>query len=166
LLIDNSAWLFPAYLNSFRTVSYRIGGRIIQLYFDYLIKNNGAIDKNIYYLPYLYNTLGTECNLIIYQGINDNLVNYHEKAKLAEIIETSSFHLITKKDIDGRAFGSTGHGLGSDHLQLFSLAYTQNNFKFPSLMDTGLDDVSFKTNLSRCHINYNRGLPIFDCQKL
>lgn len=131
LLIDNSAWLSPVYLNSKRIVSYFAGEKTIQLIFDYLISKETNIDEQLYSLPYLYQTLDTDCAVIIYQGTTDNLVNYNEKRKLTKNIKNSTFNLIRHSDIDGEAFGSTNHGLSSDHLKLLDLAYNSFTINYP-----------------------------------
>lgn len=161
LLIDNSAWLNPAYLHSDRAVSYTAGNKTVQFIYDYLIKKAVALDKHLFHLPYLYNQLGTNCALIIYQGITDNLVNHHDKKNFANSIKNAKFNLITKADANGGVFGSTDHGLKSDHLKLFSLAYDSYRLNFPCYKQITFGEVRLKTEKAEYSIDYTHGLPVF-----
>lgn len=161
LLIDNSAWLFPAYLNSKRPVSYGAGDKYVHLQFDYLAKNMGVADENLYHLPYLYDVLDTKCTLLIYQGTQDSLVDHREKEKFAEGIQTSHFHLFTEDDVDGEIFRSAAHGLDSDHIKLFALAYDANPLGFRESADVDLNEVRFNTDKAAYSIQYDMGVPLF-----
>ena len=76
-------------------------------------------------------------------------------------LENSVFNLIKEDDVDGQVFRSTGHGLGSDHLKLFSLAYDSCELYFPSSKQIVLDEVRFETKKAMYSIDYSKGMPIF-----
>lgn len=161
LIIDNSAWLFPVYLDSPRYVNHRVGDKTVRLYYEYLVRRLGVPDRQLYELPFLYGVLGTHAHLVIYQGIHDNLVSHHDKAAFARQVGRSHFHLITESEVNGEAFRSTGHGLNSDHLKLFYHAYGSADWDFPNHHDLNLTEVRFRTDDAEYVIRYEHGLPIF-----
>lgn len=161
LLIDNSAWLIPAYLHSSRIVTYAIGEQMIHLVFDYLVAKIGVDDENLYKLPHLYGKLDTDCLVIVYQGVTDNLVDHREKEAFAKDIKNCVFNIITENEVDGEIFGSTNHGLNSDHLKLFALAYESFGKNSLDRKEISLGVVEFETGLASYSINFTKGLPIF-----
>ncbi len=53
LIIDNSAWLFPAYLQACRILNYHVGSAAVIIFFDYLARKI-VNDGEILFLPSLY----------------------------------------------------------------------------------------------------------------
>lgn len=120
-IIDNSAWMEPAYLSNNRDLFYHVGNSTIAIEFDYLAKKaiNNKDDLNLETL-YKYYDGGTQ--ILSFQGDEDSLVNHLEKKRIIESINNSDFVLVKKEDVDNIKYKSNSHGLDADFLELFSFA--------------------------------------------
>lgn len=168
LLIDNSAWLFPVYLKSDRYLSNRYGDSVLTTRFDYLAKELG-FDEGILSLPSLYRKFDNNCNIVCYHGTNDNLITHTDKAILKKITNNFEYHEIGPKNVDGKIFKSTGHGLDADFLELFD--YTMNNYKKGfkknpyKNKNKETDKVLFETSRYSYCIDYSGGVPVLNVQE-
>ncbi|MFD3157499.1 DUF2920 family protein [Haloimpatiens sp. FM7330] len=162
LIIDNSAWLFPIYLNSNRAIQYKIGDLSLIVEFDYLAKKIDY-DRELIYLPKLYSKFINNCNIISYHGTTDSLITNIDKRKFCLSIEKCLYNEISNDKVDGVIFKSTNHGLDADFLELFK--YTINNLeKFNIEIGKSncfkLDDyVKIKTQKQEYLIDYTNVLP-------
>lgn len=161
LIIDNSAWLFPVYLNKPRYVGYQAGKLIYSVAFDYLA-NRLPYDQEILFLPSLYKKFHNKTTIITFQGTTDNLINHNGKKNFCESINASIYNEISNDKIDGKVFKSTNHGLDADFLKLFD--YVMDNQLVSNKKTTVIDipSVEFETSKYRYLFNYSSGVPIMD----
>lgn len=127
LIIDNSSWLFPAYLTSLRYLYRSIGNVTIGFEFDYMARQID-FDTEILDLRQLYNNIINECNIICFHGTTDNLISHTDKRKFCGQITNCDYHEIDERKVDSVIFKSTNHGLDADFLQLFN--HAMNTAKF------------------------------------
>jgi len=120
-ILDNSAWLFPAYLTDIRQGIVKVGKSTLNIFYDYEIKYK-ADDKEIYDLEVLYKQFFNKCNIVAFHGEEDSMVAYSTKKKLIESVNNARFKLIRVQDVDNVIFGSTEHGLSADFLKMFEYA--------------------------------------------
>lgn len=121
LIIDNSGWISPVYINSFRYLHQSYGKMILHTRFDYLAKKINY-DKEILDLRTLYNQFENQAQIWCFQGKNDHLVNYREKQDFCKSIGHSNFRLIDDEHVDNKIFYTTAHGLNANFLELFYYA--------------------------------------------
>lgn len=161
LIIDNSAWLYPKYLQSGndRVVSELIGKLTLEIKFDYLAKKL-IDDMEVLELSYLYSKFENNCNIISYHGVTDELISCSEKKKFCDAIKKCKYNEITKEHIDNRVFKSSNHGLDADFIELFK--YTMNNLNIEFLKENKLDlekEVTYKTDKHVYIIDYRNVIP-------
>jgi hypothetical protein len=128
LIIDNSAWNVPKYLDESRLVLLRVepfGDLTLDI--EYLIAKDKSlrISTSIYDLNFLYKDYINTCQVISCHGVDDELVRIEDKRMLLKDIENMMLIEIEKEDVDGILFGSSEHGLGADFLKLFDLIYSE-----------------------------------------
>lgn len=157
LMIDNSAWLKPAYLEEKRMLSFESGVEII---FDYLVRQL-EYDKEIYDLTSLYKRFHNTCSILAFHGTDDHLVDYTEKKKLIDSIPKATFYLVGDNDVDKDIFYSTGRGLGADFLKMFRVV--MKNYTFPPRKKLELKNIHIHTDMVDYYINYDTGRPQLTC---
>ncbi|MED4911294.1 DUF2920 family protein [Brevibacillus centrosporus] len=122
-IIDNSGWLYPQYLHETRNLNYIIGQNVnLRIVFTYMVSNM-QVDKGSYFLPALYNNFCNKTRILSFHGLDDELIAFEKKKKFSESIPNHVLVPITESKVDGDVFGSTKHGLNSDYVKLFDLAY-------------------------------------------
>lgn len=168
LLIDNSAWLFPVYLQRNRQIDVTQGNIIFSFFFDYLAKKNLYYDEELLDLMSLYKKFHNKCKIVCYHGNADKLVPCKYKRMFCELIENCSFNEITNNDVDGRMFKSTEHGLNADYLLLFDYVMNKYNIlddhvefdNMPRFIE--LPEVKIETKKNKYIIDYSKGVPILE----
>lgn len=163
LLIDNSAWLLPAYLESSRYLTFIIDKMIVQVEFDYLAKGM-KYDKELLYLPFLYKQFVNKCEIRCYHGTGDDLITHLEKKKFCEKIQRCRYFEVSKEDIDGQIFKSNTHGLDADFLKLFEYVMETSTFLYGN--EIQFDNVLFQTNDNIYELNYESGMPLLTSKNL
>ncbi len=159
LIIDNSAWVEPAYLYSNRYLHNSYKGIKVVTEIEYLGKNL-IINKKCLHLKKLYNSYTGSTQIITFQGDNDHLVNHLEKRGIIENISNSTFILVTKYDVDRQKYKSNTHGLEADFLKLFDYALSFENPKTNS-MELEKDYMVHLDGV-KVNINNSEGLPVFE----
>ena len=157
LMIDNSAWMIPGYLKTYRSMILVNG---IELVFDYLVRQL-EIDEEIYDLRTLYRNFKNTCTMIAFHGTEDHLVNYKDKKKLIDSIPKATFYLVDRQNLDNEIFRSTAHGLDADFIKMFQVV--RNNYSFPPRKKTALKNVHFHTSKADYYIHYENGRPELKC---
>lgn len=161
LIIDNSAWILPEYLNNNRYLTQKIKNSLLQIEFDYMAKNLD-LDHDLYNLNYLYGNFKNKSKIISFHGIKDSLVSFKEKQKLSSKVKKFELNKVTEKNIDHFKFNSTKHGLGADFLNLFDYTINKDDFFINNDKDIGHSLIQFKTPRSSLIINHTKGLPLVD----
>lgn len=163
LLIDNSAWLLPAYLEKDRLLHYQNGDALLTVQFQYLAKET-CPDKQILTLPSLYKQFKNNCNIISFHGVTDELVNHLEKRNFINSIPKANYYEVSEYRLDGRIFNSTNHGLGADFLELFAYVMDElynEQWINPSSDKFSLpDNTSYRTERFQYTFNYHKGVHV------
>lgn len=160
LIIDNSAWTFPESFNFDRKLYFPLDHNPNQrktVTFRYLARKFD-FDKELLNLHSLYTKIDTNTNAIIFQGGNDQLVDFEKKRLFSQLLKNKSFNLITKQDLDGDIFKSTTHGLNADFLKLFDLAISNQSFDTKSSIE--IESFSITTERFRYNFNYDKKFPM------
>lgn len=164
LLIDNSSWLFPAYLKSNRYLNNMYGNSILSVEFEYLARTL-EYDEEILYLPSLYEKLENQCEIICYHGTNDNLISHKDKIVLDKIIKNFKYNEIDDKKVDNKVFKSTQHGLGADFLELFDYTINNYDFEFKNKNNRENTNVIYKTKKNKYLVDYNCIVPVLHLER-
>lgn len=164
-LIDNSSWLFPAYLKVMRFITQQFNNITITIYFNYLAKTNRIYDEELLNLASLYKNFSNKCTIICYHGNTDNLISHKDKKLFSESVNNFIYNEISSSCIDGKIFKSTNHGLGADFLDLFE--YTMNKYITRINLSescksrlTNMPAVSLKTQKHNYVVDYSKNVPI------
>ncbi len=157
LLIDNSSWIFPAYLKSSRYLNMSIGKMNLQVEFDYLASKK-EYDKEFLNLFTLYRSVENECKIECFHGTTDHLITHIDKQRFCESINHCNYHEISSDKVDGTIFKSTNHGLDADFLQLFDLVV--GNHAFEERKVSNPKYIKFKTKKANYVIDYTNELPV------
>lgn len=158
LIIDNSAWLFPAYLKSDRYVNTYYNNVLITTKYSYLAKDIDY-DEEILNLEFLYQNFENRCTIVCYHGTDDNLISNIDKEKFGKNINRFIYREVSFDKVDGEIFKNTKHGLGSDHLKLFDYTIEKYKFNFDNGKTLELDTVEYNTNIRRYCIDYINKVP-------
>lgn len=162
LLIDNSSWLFPAYLKGSRYVNSIYGNSVLSVEFEYFAKTV-EYDEEILYLPSIYSKFSNNCDIICYHGTNDNLISHKDKAVLKKIINRFSYNEIDETKVDNKIFKSNKHGLGADFLELFDLAI--NEYHFKNRIFKKSEFIFYETQKNSYKIDYSNIIPFLNVEK-
>lgn len=173
-LIDNSAWLIPAYIHKARKLPIKIslsswGKEEIDVnvcinYFAVSMKNQ----FDVFNLKQLYSEFKNQCKIVSYHGVDDELIGNKEKEEFCSNVAQCNLQIISGKSIDGAVFNSTKHGLDADFLKLFD--YAMRNKQFNKVENGGQDIeiekiIEFETDLYNYTLNYSSGLPFIKRNK-
>ena len=128
LVIDNSSYCQPEYLYKPRYMCYTISEEESDFLFEtlradifYLIMRERShfLPDEFYNLNSLYQGFDNMCRILSFHGTDDNMVSIEEKRTLINNINYASLVEISRKDVDGKYFKNSGHGLGVDLLELY-----------------------------------------------
>lgn len=159
LIIDNSAWLYPAYLNGRRVLYKKTGNLTLSIYFDYIAKRI-IKDTELLDLNYLYSQFNNNCNIISYHGTMDNIVTCIEKHNFCNKVDYCIYNEISENDVDDFVFKSTNHGLDANYINLYNYTISNSNISFDK--DTMFDlpsNVTYITTKYKYIINYENIIP-------
>jgi len=123
-ILDNGAWISPVYLHSPRVLSQKINNLWWQKIFSYRIASQ-KYDPQLYDLGFLYNGFDNKANIVIYQGVTDNLIKHEVKQRIFKPVRHVIFNMITPDKVDGIAIKSTNHG-DADFVELFHKEVREN----------------------------------------
>lgn len=156
-IVDNSAWISPEYLINDRvlilmTQDHR---QALEVRFSYLAKQVVKNKKDLS-LVNLYKHYKGGTQIIAFQGNDDVLVDYKKKKEIIESIKTAKFILVSEEDVDHKKYGSNGHGLNADFLELFAYALA---FEEPTNMEHKIDD-TYVIDFEGALINVNKNMGI------
>ncbi|MFC3799880.1 DUF2920 family protein [Cohnella sp. GCM10012308] len=157
LVIDNSAWVYPAYLQFNRRLMPVFGADII---FDYLAKKIVTKDRKILSLPFLYNNLNKFCQIHSFHGSADTLITFGEKRKFCNGVRNCFLHEITESKVDNQIFKSNSHGLDADFLLLFDYVMTELDVRFGHGTEIMIENHEIRTDMFTYHFDYSNKIPI------
>lgn len=159
LIIDNSAWVFPQYLNFNRCVLKKINNTIVNINYDYLAKNI-VDDFEIFDLKIIYSQFENQCKIVCYHGSEDNLISCKEKREFCKDINKCIYNEITEKQLDNEKFKSTSHGLNADLIELFKHTIDTYGNNFEKATELDIDEkIALKTSKYCYNIDYSNIIP-------
>lgn len=163
-IIDNSAYLYPAYLDNIRVLYKKYGKLTISTEFNYLI-NNIVLDREIYNISTIYNKFINKANIIAFHGINDNMTTIDEKRKFIDLISNSVIESINQDKIDNIIFKNCDHGLGADFIKLFEYVSDKYGFEFKK-ENYEYEDAEYITSKFKYRVTYENGIPKLDIKNI
>lgn len=160
LIIDNSSWLVPGYLQSNRLLYMDDNVRI----FDYLVKKIEDFDIEIYDLRRHYKKMENKCLIHSFHGDNDNLISIKEKEKFITPLKKSYLHKITKDKVND-IFRSNMHSLDADLLKMFD--YVINDLKppFKKIKKLKIEKFRIETSKFSYLLVYQNKIPVLTREK-
>lgn len=164
IIIDNSAYLYPIYLEQQRSLISKYKNKDMYFYYNYLISNI-VFDKEIYKLSNLYSQCKSECKIISFHGENDNMIKINYKINFLQKIDNTIIEVICQNRVDKKIFYSSNHGLDADFIELFD--YVWNKYNLTSKKEKGIfTNVKYKTRNYEYKIINETGAPILEYIKL
>lgn len=165
LIIDNSAYVFPVYIDYMRYTDGNKDQQHVNCTWNYMIKNH-LISREIYSLQKLYEDFSNCAHIVCFHGRDDELISINEKIEFTSKINKMVFIEIAKEDLDGEVFKSSTHGLDCDYLKLFDFVYAQFENRFgkgesidiPGKVEFTLENdlkfiIDYKKNFPEIHMN-------------
>lgn len=152
-VIDNSAWIYPAYMDKDRFVNGTI--------FHYIISEI-VMDEEIYDLKKRYAGFENTANIVSFYGLTDNLVSLNDKAFFVSQVRNAAIEIINGARVDGKVFKSTDHGLDADFLEMFG--YVVRRYNTSSEKEClNFAENRFETDKCAYEICIEEGIPILYC---
>lgn len=161
-IIDNSAYLYPRYLDKERTLYDNIGKMTLDIKFDYLIKQI-VLDKEIYDLNKMYSSFNNNARVICFQGNNDFMITSKEKKEFINLINNGTIEVIDDDRVDADIFKNCNHGLGADFIKLFEYVHEKYGFDYENKQCV-YEDIEYKTCKYTYTISYKSGIPTLDME--
>lgn len=166
LIIDNSAWIYPLYINDYRILCSTIGKLNLKVKFNYLASKI-IRDIKVLDLKWLYSNFENRCNIICYHGVSDELICNLDKKAFCDSIKKCKYKEISEDKIDNVIFKSTSHGLNADFIKLFEYTMKKEDIKFEKSNSLELlDEVIFCTEKNEYIINYCNLIPKISISKI
>ena len=162
-IIDNSAYIYPIYLELPRCGIAQQEGNYIYIYYNYLISKI-VFDKEIYKLNNLYSQFKNKCKIISFHGKNDNMITLNDKIEFLQKIDNAEVEVIDENRVDKEIFYSSDHGLDADFIKLFD--YIWNKYDLTSKEEKGaFTNVEYKTINCKYFVNNDYGIPKLSYEK-
>ncbi len=118
-------------------------------------------------------TLKNECKIVVVHGVDDGTCRFEEKQELVKNMQVAGLdvepHFITKEDLDGKVFTSSGHALGNRTEIVFQVAGkyleaghfgTTRRRSRPSNFETPASTVIYPVAGGEYIISYAAGYPV------
>lgn len=154
LIIDNSAWLNPVYLNTDRVLQTRKENVKNNIIFSYLARN--ILDKKLWNLNYLYKNINNTARIICYHGKEDELVSCQDKKNFCEKITNCFYNEIAYGD--GKVFYSASHG-DANFVELFKKVMKDNQLYLEKQETDKINKITLENNRNCYYVEYKNNLP-------
>ena len=122
MLIDNSSYVYPMFLNNDRRLTFS-KGFVYEILFQYSIRKL-SYDSEFYDLKLLYSMFENKANIISFHGINDNFLSFQEKKEFLDKVSNTVLEVIDENRIND-IFKSCNHGLDADFIKFFDYVWKQ-----------------------------------------
>ncbi len=163
-LVDNSAWVYPVYLDGSRVLTEYVycGGQenIFETTFNYLIKQL-VQDLDIYSLGNLYALIDNKAKIFSAHGLADSLSPLPDKIVFLSEVKNSSIEVIGPGRVN-EVFRSCEHGLDADFIKMFDYVYHRYDLRVEYAAFCFADRV-FETKNAKYEIDNSDGIPILYC---
>jgi len=158
LIIDNSAWVQPVYLQYNRMLNIQCGNALLNMEFDYIakriIKDKDALSLHEMYKGFTNGTYIYSCI-----GTTDSLVKVDDKVRALSKLNHVNFEVIDKQKVDGVKFKSTNHGLDADFINL--VEYVMSIVPPHKNQNEKFDKYVVESSMTKINVDYSHGLPVF-----
>ncbi len=159
-IIENSAYILPYYLDHERQVIKEGELFALQKIYHYLISDQ-EYDRESYDLKHLYSGYENRARIISFHGMDDEMVSLQEKQDFLNSIPNVSLHVISKENVDGEVFRSSGHSLGADLIRLFDMAFQELELSRTEIKKDEIEEsVRITTQRYSYWIDREYGVPI------
>lgn len=169
-IIDNSAYLFPYYIDHDRVVKHDLLKKEqIQVElshkFHYLISDL-IEDRQIYDLQYLYQRVNNNAQILSFHGSEDTMIPYEDKRKFIKTIDHAILHQVTPEQVDHKIFYSAKHSLDMDFLHFFNYVYQTYRLGMGSSLERGIfSEVTYRTEKYRYKVVLQNEFPVMIREK-
>ncbi|ADL50865.1 DUF2920 family protein [Clostridium cellulovorans] len=158
-ILDNSAWVYPSYIDGGRSLVRKNGNLTIVTNYEYFAKKNNISFKFLD-LKRMYQNFNNQCKIVCYHGAEDPLITLENKQSAVKDIENLVFNKITPEKVDGKVFTNCVHGLGADFLNLFDTFY--KSYVEPEKSKGDTLEFDNYVEFQQLSIDYTSGLPVVE----
>lgn len=164
-IIDNSAYLFPYFMEHDREVTCVGELFSLQKIYHYCLADQ-QVDRESYDLRSLYADFTNHARIVVYHGADDEMIPLQEKEEFLKQIDHVILHVITDREVDGIVFRSTGHSLEADLLKIFAMALGElERMPIPVKEDSeSRVNKTFQTKQCRYEMRWETGVPVLYCE--
>ncbi len=164
-IIDNSAYVFPYFLEHDREVTCVGEFFSLQKIYHYRLADQ-KVDRESYDLRCLYADFQNRARIVVYHGAEDEMIPLQEKVGFLNQIDHVILHVISDREVDGVIFRSTGHSLEADLLKVFAMALEElESMSIPVKDDSEIKrNKTFQTKQCRYEIHWETGVPVLYCE--
>ncbi|EES72697.1 hypothetical protein POTG_02644 [Paenibacillus sp. oral taxon 786 str. D14] len=149
MIIDNSAYLRPVYLDYIRNVpSHNLQKRY------YVCDLN--LDRDVMDLVFLYRKFENKSNIVSFHGVYDQLIGIIEKINFCNSIPNCRLNVVNDTTLYKGAFKTAHHGMDADFIKFFDLV--MGNYKSESEHPFQLPNVRVTTKQNVYTFDYSSGL--------
>lgn len=160
MIIDNSAWLYPVYIDYSRQL-YSADGSVTT--FDYFAREV-IEDREILNLKSIYKKYNNTCSILSFHGAHDNLISLSKKQEFCDLISSCELHQVHNGNLND-IFKSSGHGLNADFLLMFDYVMKKHNKEFAFKEASDVTNQNIETNMFSYVVDYTHKLPFLTLQK-
>lgn len=130
-LIDNSAYLFPYYMDIDREMFGESQIFSLRKLYHFLVRDI-VDDRRVYDLSYWYDSFDNQCRILSFHGKGDTMIPVERKQDFIENIPYTELVMVDEEKADGNLFSSCQHGLDADFIKLFAYSYERlKNWEVP-----------------------------------
>ncbi|MGZ7446015.1 DUF2920 family protein [Paenibacillus sp. TH7-28] len=155
MIIDNSAYLLPVYLDHSRNVpSHNLTKR-------YYVSDLN-LDREIMNLSNLYHGFQNKSNIVSFHGVYDQLIGIIEKINFCGTIPNCKLNVVNDVTLYKGAFKTPLHGMDADFFKFFELV--MENYESEAENDFQLPEVKVSTKRNTYTFDYSSGLVRLDVE--
>lgn len=164
-IIENSAYLFPYFMDVDREVIVKGEQMTLRKLFHYRVRDLET-DRQSYDLERLYQGFQNQAEIVSYHGEEDTMIPLDRKKDFLQHVSGVTLYVVTRDMVDGVVFQSAGHSLGADLLWLFRAA--MHDLEANPTERTGdgtFYEQCFETDCYRYRVGWEMGIPLLHVQK-
>lgn len=158
VIIENSAYLFPYYIDRARKIQYYAGEELKEIYHYYI--EDKVEDRCIYDLKYLYQRFHNTAQILSFHGTEDSMVTYDMKREFLQGVDNSILHQISSENSDNLVFGSATHSLDTNFFAFFGLVSSKYDLQNPLVTGGEFSKRVFRTPSFKYRIVMEEEYPI------
>lgn len=156
MLIDNSSYVYPNYLNNDRLLK-SFNGFQYEIVFKYLVRSL-SYDSENYNLDLMYAKFENQANIISFHGINDNFLSLQEKKEFLDKVSYTVLEVIDENRVND-IFKSCNHGLDADFIKFFDYVWNQYPQQLSKKEDLMFIEHEIKTSTNCYLVDMSLGVP-------